>query len=114
MLREAAYPPHLDSPPEYFAKDIYEKMWGLSEAYANGTLKNWDRVDQLKEIKVPTLIASGRFDELTPYQAEITKKEIQNSKQVIFEHSGHLAHIEEPYAFNKSVEEFIESVEQTA
>lgn len=86
-------------------------MWGLSEAYANGTLKNWDRINQLKEIKIPTLITSGRFDELTPHQAEITKNEIQNSKQIIFEYSGHLAHIEEPSAFNKAVEEFIEDVE---
>lgn len=73
IFRGDSWPPHLFASPDDFGKRVYNKMWGVSEVYPDGTLAKWDRTEQLKTITVPTLITSGRFDELTPDQAELTK-----------------------------------------
>jgi pimeloyl-ACP methyl ester carboxylesterase len=35
-----------------------------------GTLKDWDVMDRLGEIKVPTLLVGGRYDECRPSHLE--------------------------------------------
>ena len=38
-----------------FGKQVYETMWGPNEFTVTGTLKDWDVIDRLGEIEVPTL-----------------------------------------------------------
>jgi proline-specific peptidase len=111
ILRQDELPVHLQAPPNSFATHIYRKLWGLSECCVNGELKDWDRIKRLPEISVPTLIVSGKYDELTPKQAAITKDKIVNSEQIIFEHSAHMPHIEEVGLYIKTVGNFLEKVE---
>ena len=69
-----------------------------------------DTRNQLREIKIPTLILVGKNDELTPpSMAKELSSEISNSKLVIFEQGGHGLYWEVPDLFNKAVLEFIES-----
>jgi proline-specific peptidase len=112
IFRGEEWPPHLNSPHNPFGDNVYRTMWGANEAYPNGSLKNWDRLDRLKEISVPTLITSGQYDELTPLQAEMTKTRIPNSKQIIFKESGHMPHVEEPGSYRNQVEIFLENIER--
>lgn len=114
MFRGGEWPLHLDAPVGSFNKQAYETMWGLSETYPNGTLSKWDRTKHLRKITIPTLITSGRYDELTPKQAIMTKKQIPNSKQFIFEYSGHMPHVDESGAYLKALENFLEEVERTS
>src|SRR6266705_1473571 len=48
-------------------------------------IKDWDRTDRLSEIRVPTLILSGRYDESTPLINEVLHRGIAGSEWVIFE-----------------------------
>jgi len=52
-------------------------MWGASEAYANGTMKNWDKIDQLNQITIPTLITSGQYER--PPATDHSKEQINNN-----------------------------------
>ncbi len=45
---------------------MYNYMWGPSEFHATGTLRNYDRLNRLKEITVPVLWVTGEFDEARP------------------------------------------------
>ncbi len=83
-------------------KEIYEKMWGKSELFGTGTLKDWDTIPKLKNINNETLIISGRLDESTPLMNELMNKEINNSKWVVLEKSHHGGYAEEP---EKTVDE---------
>lgn len=87
--------------------EVYHTMFGPSEFYVTGNLKNWDISDRLGEIRIPTLITSGRYDECTPAIAETVHKGIRNSKWVIFENSGHEAHIEESKRYFRVLNEFL-------
>ena len=82
-------------------------MNGPSEFHLTGTLKNWDVTGQLHKITVPTLVTSGRYDEATPRIAQTVHEGIRGSEWVLFEHSSHMAHVEEAEAYQGVVAGFI-------
>ena len=88
-------------------REIYEKMWGKSELFGTGTLKEWDSIPKLKNIKNKTLIISGRFDESTPRINELMKQEIKNSKWTVLEKSHHGGYVEEPEVTINEILKFI-------
>jgi len=86
-------------------------MNGPSEFHVIGNIKDWDRTDRLSEIRVPTLITSGRFDESTPRINEVLHNGIAGSEWVLFENSSHMAHVEERALYIPTIRSFIERVE---
>jgi proline-specific peptidase len=86
-------------------------MNGPSEFYVIGTIRDCDRTDRLSEIRVPTLITSGRYDESTPLINEVLHQGIARSQWVLFEQSSHMAHVEERERYLSTVRAFIEGVE---
>jgi pimeloyl-ACP methyl ester carboxylesterase len=63
---------------------------------------------QLQQIKAPTLIVWGREDGLTLLaEGERLKKDIPNSKLVVFDQCGHFPQIEKASEFNAAVLEFL-------
>lgn len=104
-------PPYADAGENKKGEQIYHSLWGVNEAYPNGTLGSWDRIKDLGVISVPTLVTSGAYDELTPLQAQTTQNAIPGAKRVEFEFSAHLPHMEEPSAYVGVIRSFLESVE---
>jgi proline-specific peptidase len=111
IYRGEVYPMEYRTPKGGFGASVYHSMWGASEAYADGSLRDWDRIADLSRITVPTLITSGQYDELTPRQALITHREIAGSQIEIFTAASHCAHHERPEEYNRVVSEFLDSVE---
>lgn len=93
---------------------VYETMNGPNEFIVIGNLRDWDRIARLAEIRVPTLITVGRFDEIPPVCAETMRRGIAGSRVVVFEHSGHTAHLEETERYLQVVGDFLQAVEQAA
>jgi pimeloyl-ACP methyl ester carboxylesterase len=80
---------------------------GFAVGQMLATLRDADETENLKAIKVPTLILQGRLDSIVSYQmAEQLNKAISNSKLVPFEKSGHALFVEEPDKFNNELIEF--------
>jgi proline iminopeptidase len=96
-----------------FGAQVYGTMWGPSEfGPVTGNLQSWDVTDRVHEIKVPTLITCGRYDEATPAHVEDMHRRMPGSEFVIFEQSSHLAFVEEREAYVKTVNDFLERVER--
>ena len=91
---------------------VYLTMNGPSEFHVIGVIKDWDRTDRLAEIRVPTLIISGRYDESTPTINEVLQRGISGSEWIVFENSSHLSHVEEPELYMQTVRNFLSRVEQ--
>ena len=110
---------HIDPKPEWvkraFGKiednEVYLTMWGPSEFCVTGTLRDWDITDRLGEIRVPTLVIGGRYDEATPTITETIHRGIPGSEWVIFEHSAHFPHIEETERYLQVLDGFLSRVE---
>ncbi len=90
---------------------VYETMNGPNEFTVVGNLKDWDRTADLENIRVPTLITVGRYDEITPNCATTLHHGIRGSHLHIFEQSAHVAHLEEAEAYVRVLREFLERVE---
>lgn len=86
---------------------VYWTMNGPNEFTIVGNLKDWDITARLPEIKVPTLVTVGRYDEVTPKVAETIHKGIAGSKLVVFENSGHLTMWDEKEKYLKTLREFL-------
>lgn len=76
-------------------REIYTKMWGDSELFGTGTLKDWDDESLLSNVDVPTLILSGLYDESTPAMNKLMNDEIKNSKWILLKKSHHIGYVEE-------------------
>lgn len=74
---------------------VYATMVGPSEMNPTGTLKDWDITPSLGEIRTPTLVLSGRYDEATPAVVQPIADGIPGAEWIIFENSSHMPHIEE-------------------
>ena len=108
----------LDPWPEFLTRSIgklsypiYLHMWGPSEFTVTGTLKNYDRVARLKEIKVPVLFTCGRFDEASPAATTRYHQALPGSKIYIFEDASHGHHIEKTLEYLSVVRDFMKKHE---
>jgi pimeloyl-ACP methyl ester carboxylesterase len=111
IIRLDPEPEVLQRAREKFGKQVYETMWGPNEFTVTGTLKDWDVIGRLGEIRVPTLITSGRHDECTPTLVEPLHAGIAGSEWAIFEESAHMAYLEETERYLQTVGGFLEDVE---
>jgi L-proline amide hydrolase len=111
----------LDPMPDYVQRtfasiaqnpEVYHTMNGPSEFHVVGTLKDWDIIERLGEIRVPTLVTSGRHDEATPLIAETVSSRIPGAQWVVFEESSHMAHAEEAERYMEALDGFLTSVER--
>jgi proline-specific peptidase len=90
---------------------VYRTLWGRSEWSPDGRLHGWDVRDRLSEIRVPTLVTSGLYDECTPALAEAAQRGIPGAERVLFEHSSHMAFVEEPERFRAVLADFLARAE---
>jgi proline-specific peptidase len=92
-------------------RQVYETLWGESEWNADGRLRDWDVRPRLGEIRVPTLVTSGRYDECTPLLAEEAQRRIPGAEWVLLEESSHTAFVEEPERFRSVLTDFLDRAE---
>ena len=86
---------------------VYMTMNGPSEFHVIGRLKHWDIRDRLGEIRIPALLTSGEFDELTPMQAAIVRDGIPGCEWELFAGCSHMPHVEEPALYLAKLDAFL-------
>lgn len=86
-------------------------MWAPSPSHPHGLLRQWDVCERLGELRLPTLITSGRYDAWVPGQDELLQHGIGGSRWVRFEESSHYAHVEEAERYQATVAAFLNEVE---
>jgi L-proline amide hydrolase len=93
----------------WIAKDptVYHTMNGPSEFHVVGSIKDWNVKQRLREIDVPVLLVSGRYDEATPALQETLKAGIPNCEWTVFEESSHTPHMEERKSYMQVVGDWL-------
>ncbi len=82
---------------------VYHTMNGPSEFHVVGSLRDWSIVDRVGSISVPTLLASGRYDEATTETVAPFFDGIPDVRWAVFAESSHMPHVEETDRFNAVV-----------
>jgi proline iminopeptidase len=86
---------------------VYAHMWGPSEFSATGTLKTYERVAKLHELKIPVLLICGEFDEATPKTVKKYHKIIKHSDFHVIKKASHSISREQPKKLLKVISTFI-------
>ena len=89
----------------------YEYMWGPSEFTITGTLKSYERADQLHNITLPTLFTCGEYDEASPAATRYFHENLPGSQLHVFKGASHEHHIENRTEFMKVIRGFLQSLE---
>lgn len=74
---------------------VYLTMNGPSEFHVVGTIAGWSLLDRIPAIRVPTLVVSGRYDEVGAAAVRPFLDRVPGATAVVFESSSHVPHLEE-------------------
>ncbi|MCW6168339.1 MAG: proline iminopeptidase-family hydrolase [Thermoplasmatales archaeon] len=108
FLRLKNYPePVLRSLKYAEERNVYRIMNGSNEFTITGTISGWDITERISSIKIPTLITTGEYDEVTPKVAEILNNKIDGSELVVLKGCSHLTMWEDRERYNSTLEKFI-------
>jgi proline iminopeptidase len=99
LMRLAEWPQPMQYSLKRWNMDVYGAMQGPNEFLYTGNLKDWNRIPEMHEITVPTLILCGQHDELTPACSLRMHNALPNSEISVFPNSSHMAMYEEPEAY---------------
>lgn len=102
------WPVDLNNSMRSLNHSIYQTMWGPYESVAKGTLKDLDLLPELKRLKMPTLVTCGRYDMASPEMMQEYVMLIPQADLLIFEHSSHVAFLEEPDLFLTALKDFMQ------
>jgi proline iminopeptidase len=111
FCRVVPWPELLQRGSVHMAMPVYTTMWGPNEFTCTGNLWEWDRSDRLGEIRVPTLITVGEFDEVHPSCAETLHNGIAGSALTKFAGCGHMVHLEDQERYAAVLLDFLNRVD---
>ena len=113
----------MDDPPPWEAEGlamfehdsrVYDLLTGGAEFPTDGVLgelQQWDVRPRLHEVRVPTLLLSGRFDEATPAVMSTLHHGIAGSEWHVLEESSHSCHTEQEALTMLLVADFLARIE---
>ncbi|MBC8107188.1 MAG: proline iminopeptidase-family hydrolase [Anaerolineae bacterium] len=112
VYRRWSEPAELKDALAEIGPDVYRVMHGTNHIDVNGTLRNYDRTADLWQIKQPTLIICGRYDEVPPETAAHYNGKLSNSTMKIFQRSSHMPIFEEHDAYIETVRKYLDECER--
>lgn len=93
---------------------IYNQMWGPTEFYATGSLRDFDLTPRLAEIDVPTLFVTGEFDEARPATIRTFAEAVPGARFAVIPGVGHASLSRAPDAYRTLLREFLREAEAAA
>lgn len=91
---------------------MYEYMWGPSEFVATGTLRDYDRIDGLWELRLPTLFVRAEFDEMSDETVRQYTSMVEGSEYVTIPGAAHNIYVDQPAEFDRVLTEFMLATER--
>lgn len=112
MLRHAAGKPDPNGPEcllreKRAGRESYVVGWGPNEFTPMGTLKDYDVIDELKDIKEPCLVINGGDDLCTPYIAKVMYDNIPDSRWELFRECRHMCFVEDNERYVELLKEWL-------
>ena len=99
LCRVDPWPEPVERTFKHLNPKVYNTMQGPNEFVVNGTFKDWDRWNDLKRIRVPTLLIVGRYDTMSVADIQRMGKEIPHSRVAICENGSHLSNYDDQEAY---------------
>jgi proline iminopeptidase len=91
-------------------KDVYVPMQGPSELGLSGTLEDWDRSGDLKDIDVPTLVIGATHDTMDPGHMRWMSEQLPQGRYLHCPNGSHLSQFDDPEHYFPGLIEFLRSL----
>jgi proline iminopeptidase len=88
-------------------EQIYVKMQGPSELGLSGTLENWDRTEDLAQIRVPTLVMGAKYDTMDPEYMRMMAGRLPNGTYHECRNGSHLAMYDDQQTYMHGLTDFL-------
>ncbi|KAI1657194.1 proline-specific peptidase [Daldinia decipiens] len=101
--------PEVQAALDWFAKDstTYGTMYGPSELYISGSLRDWTCIPLLHKIQVPTLLINGAQDEAQDVTMQPFFDEIKKVKWITLDNAAHFSHVDQREVYMKHLGSFL-------
>jgi len=98
---------------EHINYPLYLAMQGPSEfgIVGDAKLRNWDRSQDLKRIKVPTLVIGARYDTMDPEHMQWMSREFPNGEYLYCANGSHLAMYDDQEVFFEGLISWINKID---
>jgi proline iminopeptidase len=107
----AQWPNPVNRAFNHLNRAIYVPMQGPSELGASGKLLDWDRVNDLGKIAVPTLVIGARYDTMDPAHMEMMAGKVQRGRYLFCPNGSHLAIYDDQKIYVDGVVRFLKDVD---
>ncbi len=107
LCRLPVWPVELNYTIDHTSIPKYGTMNGPNEFTILGTIRDYDATPRLHEIRAPTLVTVGRYDEVTPAVAGSIHDHIRGSELREFPESSHTAFWEERTRYFETLRDFL-------
>ena len=91
-------------------QSLYISMQGPSEFGISGKLTTWDRSDDLKNIRIPTLVIGAKYDTMDPEHMEWMSRQFPNGRYLYCENGSHMCMYDDQKTYFEGLTKFILSV----
>ncbi len=120
LLMTHFYPKHIFRVSEEFQKqyrvggnfneEFYVTMQGPSEFGISGKLADWDVSNELKNIKVPSLVIGATYDTMDPKYMEWMSKELPEGQFLLCENGSHVCFYDDQQTYFNGLIKFIKGI----
>lgn len=93
---------------------VYMQMQGVDEFHVTGNFKNWNFWDKLPNIKTPTLVLGGKYDEMSPESMKREGSLLPNSHTYLCPEGSHMAMYDDQQRYFSTLTTFLKEVDQNS
>ena len=107
LCRLSPWPDSLNRSIDRFNRSVFEELWGPADFAATGSLRNFNRTEELRRVSVPVLITCGEKDDSVPKTCAIYSELVPRPEIAIFSDGTRSHHLESPDAYIRVVRRFL-------
>lgn len=111
LSRSNPWPEAMTLTMQEFGAEVYGYMWGPSEFTVTGTLNDWNRMDALPELALPTLFTVGEFDETFPSTVQDYADRVPGARFQVIPGAAHITFIDAPEKSADVLKKFLSEIE---
>ena len=87
--------------------EVFAQMFGPYFFQCSGSLRSWDRMDALSQVKIPVLLVHGEHDYVVPELASMARDRLPNAQLAFFPGCSHMPFYEAPERYQSVVTQFL-------
>ena len=109
LCRLHPWPESLTWCMENLGGDVLATMFGPYFFQCTGTLRTWDRMDDLPSITTPVLLVHGEHDYIVPELAVMARDRLPDAELAFFPGCSHMPFFEAPRRYLNTVTDFLDA-----